>query len=211
MTIKTVLFDLDGTIIDSNELIINSFEYTFKQYNHVLTREELIQFNGPPLRETFENVDFDRADEMIKTYQAHNFENHKEYIQLFPNVIETIKRLKDNNIAIGIVSSKTHKGILLGLELTGLRSYFETIVGIDDVVHPKPHPESVVKAMNELDGKIPSTIIVGDNYHDIQAGKNAGIRTAGVAWSHKGKEYLETYEPTYMLEDMLDLLDIVGV
>lgn len=211
MAIRTVLFDLDGTILDSNELIHASFDYTLKQYNHSFTREEIMRFNGPPLIESFSKIDSERAEMMVKTYIEHNHTIHNDYVKLFPQVIETIESLQDNDIKIGIVTAKVRASVDLGLALTGLDRYFETIITVDDVTHPKPHPESVIKAMKELNGKPDSTLMVGDNYHDIQSGQNAGVKTAGVAWSLKGKDFLASYHPTYMLEDMRDLLKIVGV
>lgn len=211
MAIRTVLFDLDGTILDSNELIHASFVHTFKQYNYSFTREEILGFNGPPLIESFSKIDPDRAEMMIETYLQHNHDIHNDYVKLFPNVIETIKVLQSNDIKLGIVTAKIRNSVDLGLTITGLDQYFETIVTVDDVSHPKPHPESVIKAMTELNGEPSTTLMVGDNYHDIQAGQNAGVRTAGVAWSLKGKDFLASYHPTYMLEDMRDLLEIVGV
>ena len=211
MNIKTVLFDLDGTLIDTNELINESFKHTFLKYGYSFTDEEIGDFNGPPLRETFNKLNSDLAEEMIKTYRQHNFANHEAYIKVFPNVERTIQVLLENNIKIGIVSAKMRPGVNLGLEVTGLSKYFDTIISIDDVRHPKPHPESVFKAMKKLDAKPAATIMVGDNYHDILAGQDAGAQTAAVAWSAKGKGYLQQYNPTYMLEDMSDLIKIVGV
>lgn len=211
MNIKTVLFDLDGTLIDTNELINESFKHTFLKYGYSFTDEEIADFNGPPLRDTFNKLNSDLAEEMIETYREHNFANHEAYIKVFPNVERTIQVLLENNIKVGIVSAKMRPGVNLGLEVTGLSKYFDTIVSIDDVRHPKPHPEPVFKAMKKLDTKPAATIMVGDNYHDILAGKDAGAQTAAVAWSAKGKGYLQQYNPTYMLEDMSDLIKIVGV
>jgi len=211
MAIQTVLFDLDGTILDSNELIYASFLHTFNHYKYSFTKEEIMSFNGPPLIETFTNIDPERAELMIETYRQHNHEVHHDYVKLFPNVIETIEVLQDNQIQMGIVTAKMRESVNMGLEITGLDRYFETIVTIDDVTHPKPHPESVIKAMTALNGEPSTTLMVGDNYHDIQAGQNAGVRTAGVAWSLKGQDFLASYNPTYMLQDMKDLLKIVGV
>src|SRR5699024_8175789 len=78
------------------------------------------------------------------------------------------------DIEIGIVSAKMRQGVELGLEVTGLAKYFETIITIDDVNNPKPHPEPVRLAMNELKAKPASTIMVGDNFHDIKSGRDAG-------------------------------------
>lgn len=211
MNIKTVLFDLDGTLIDTNELINESFRHTFKKYNYAFTEEEIREFNGPPLRDTFININSELAEEMIQTYRAHNLANHDAYVKAFPNVEKTIKALLDMDIKIGIVSAKMRPGVDLGLEIVGLAKYFDTIVTIDEVKNPKPHPESVFLAMKELKAKPAATIVVGDNFHDIEAGRDAGTQTAGVAWSTKGKGFLQQYNPTYMLEDMSDLIKIIGV
>lgn len=211
MNIKTVLFDLDGTLIDTNELIDESFRHTFKTYDYVFTDEEIRGFNGPPLRDTFYNLNNGLAEEMIQTYREHNIANHEVYIQAFPHVEETIKALLEMDIKIGIVSAKMRPGVDLGLSIAGLSKYFETIVTIDDVKNPKPHPESVFLAMEKLQAKPAATIMVGDNFHDIEAGRDAGTQTAAVAWSKKGKGFLQQYNPTYMLEDMSDLIKIIGV
>ncbi|MUK89101.1 pyrophosphatase PpaX [Ornithinibacillus sp. L9] len=209
MSIRTILFDLDGTLIDTNELIMQSFMHTFKQYGRDYTREELLAFNGPPLRETFEKIDENLVEEMIETYREHNLFHHDYYVKPFPNVVETINELKDHGIALGIVTTKMDKSVQMGLKIAGLEGYFQSVVTLDDVTHAKPHPEPVFKGINELKADPKTTLMVGDNSHDIESGHHAGVRTAGVAWSHKGKDFLEKYNPTYMLEDMKDLLKII--
>lgn len=211
MTIKTILFDLDGTLLDSNELIQKSFEYTFSKYGYSFSREEILQFNGPPLTETFSKINPKLADDMLRTYRKHNMEYHDEYVKLFPYVKETLYILKKHGIKMGVVSAKVHEGVRQGLKVTGIASYFDTVIGVDDVKNAKPHPEPVLKGMSDLNASTDSSLMVGDNYHDIEAGKNAGIQTAAVAWSLKGVEYLQKFEPTYIIHHMHDLLEIVGV
>lgn len=211
MSVRTILFDLDGTLIDTNELIIASFTHTFEHYNLPYTREELIEFNGPPLIETFTNINPERAEEMIDVYREHNLRVHNEYVKAFPHVKEVLDILQENNFKLGIVTTKMKDSVYQGLEVAGITNQFDTIVTLDDVTHPKPHPEPVIKAMNEIGANPAQTIMIGDNSHDIESGKNAGVITAGVAWSFKGAERLEKYNPTYMLNDMRDLLKIVGV
>ncbi|MYL56975.1 pyrophosphatase PpaX [Virgibacillus halodenitrificans] len=211
MNIDTILFDLDGTLIDTNELITASFEHTFKKHNLSFTKEEIMGFNGPPLLDTFHNIDPERADVLVKTYREHNLAEHDRYVKAFPYAVETIQKLKNSGKKVGIVSTKMAKSVHMGLTLTGLEPLFNTIITYDDVQHAKPHPEPVIKAMKELDADGTSTLMVGDNYHDIVAGKNAGVQTAGVSWAHKGRDSLLAYKPTYMLEDMRDLLKITGV
>jgi pyrophosphatase PpaX len=211
MSVRTILFDLDGTLIDTNELIIASFDHTFKHYNLPYTREEIIGFNGPPLRDTFHQIDPGHAEKMIATYREHNLKHHDSYVIPFPHVAEVLEQLEGGGIQLGIVTTKMRKSVEMGLAVTGIARYFETVVTYDDVEHAKPHPEPVVRAMEALGADAASTIMVGDNYHDIESGKNAGVQTAGVAWAHKGSEFLRQYKPTYMLEDMRDLLQIVKV
>jgi len=210
-SIRTILFDLDGTLIDTNELIMISFKHTFEKYGLSFPEEETKKFNGPPLIDTFQSIHPEKAEEMVIAYQEYNHAVHDEYVKSFPNAAETLEQLKQRHINLGIVSTKMRKGVDMGLSITGLDRFFDTIITLDDVRHPKPHPEPVIKAMEDLQADVSSTLMVGDNYHDIEAGKNAGVQTAGVAWSHKGKDFLLTYEPTYMIDDMEDLLKLAGV
>lgn len=211
MHIQTVLFDLDGTLIDSNEQIHLSFQYTMNYHGFSFTDEALKAFNGPPLWDTFNKLNPGQEEAMINTYREHNLLIHDEYVKIFPYVIPTIEKLKSKGLAIGIVTSKMRKGVTHGLTFTTLDKYVDTVVTIDDVTHPKPHPESVLKAMKTLNGKTGSTLMVGDNSHDILAGQRAGVLTAGVTWTDKGQDYLASYKPTYMLQDMRELLKIVEV
>ncbi|WP_087972591.1 pyrophosphatase PpaX [Oceanobacillus rekensis] len=211
MSIHTILFDLDGTLIDTNALINASFQHTFEHFKLKFTPEEILEFNGPPLIETFQNIDRENADSMVATYREHNLAVHDNYVTAFPQVAETIGELKKRQIKLGIVTTKMTKSVNMGLTLTGLDRFFDTIITFDDVTHPKPHAEPVLKAMEELQADPATTLMVGDNHHDIESGKNAGVQTAGVAWSHKGKERLLEYNPTYMLEQMSDLLKLAGV
>lgn len=212
MTIKTILFDLDGTLIDTNALIIQSFTHTFEKHTgRTYTEEEILPFIGPPLIDTLRNVDLEQADAMMITYREHNIKLHNTLVKPYPTVVETIKALHEAGYTLGIVTTKITETAKLGLEITGLLPYFEVIIGLTEVTHAKPHPEPVLKALDAL-GKTPfDALMVGDNYHDIEAGQNAGTKTAGVSWSIKGKETLLSYKPDYMLEEMSDLLTILEV
>lgn len=210
--IHTVLFDLDGTLIDTNELIISSFMHTFETfYPQQYKRQDILPFIGPPLRDTFETIDAEKVEEMIRTYRTHNLSNHDLLVKEYSGVFETVRILKENQIKLGIVTTKMKDVVYKGLELTKLDQFFEVIVALDDVKNPKPDPEPILKALAQLDSHPDGALMVGDNHHDVLAGKNAGTKTAGVAWAVKGRDYLSSYEPDYMLENMADLLPIVGV
>lgn len=211
MNIHTILFDLDGTLIDTNDLINESFYHTFKQFGLEFTHEEIVSFNGPPLQETFEKIDLDKAEAMITTYREHNLAHHDSYVKAFPHVKETLEELKKHGLQLGIVTTKMRKTAIRGMKLTGIYDYFNTIIALDDITHAKPHPEPVLRAMENLNAEANTTLMVGDNTHDIESGQHAGVFTAGVAWSLKGEEVLNQCKPTYMLQDMKDLLEIIGV
>jgi pyrophosphatase PpaX len=214
LEIKTVLFDLDGTLINTNELIIASYLHTLeKYYPNQYKREQIVSLMGLPLDDTFVKmgVDVERIDEYIKTYREHNLANHEKYVHAFEGVLETIEVLSKNKIKIAIVSTKNSQAIRLGLKITELLPYFPTIIGIDDIEKPKPDPEPILKALEILDAKPEHTMMVGDSRYDIEAGKNAGVKTAGVAWTIRGREYLASFEPDYILDNMTDLLQILGV
>jgi pyrophosphatase PpaX len=208
--INTVLFDLDGTLIDTNELIISSFLHTFEHYYpNQYKREDVLPFLGPTLRETFETLDASKVDDMIATYRTYNLAHHDTLVTEFPTVLETVKVLKETGYKVGIVTTKLSDVVMKGLKLTKLDSYFDVIVALDHVKKAKPDPEPIIKALEQLSSKPEEAIMVGDNYHDILAGKNAGTQTAGVAWTIKGRDYLEQFDPDYILEEMADLLEIL--
>jgi len=211
MSIDTILFDMDGTLIDTNELIYESFNYTLKKFGYDFTKEEIMDFNGPPLIESFKKVNEKNFKEMVDVYREHNHLHHDKYVKIFPNVIETLTALQDKGIKLGVVSTKMRQGVELGLSSTNIKDYFESIITFDDVHYAKPHPEPVLKGMSELNSEPKGTLMVGDNYQDIESGKNAGVKTAAVAWSAKGVEFLRQFNPTYILEDMKDILKIIEV
>lgn len=210
--ITTLLFDLDGTLIDTNELITASYLYTLEKYRPgQYGPKDILPFMGPPLLDVFMDIDPEKAEEMVDVYRKHNIEHHDLLVKEFEGVYETIQMLYKSGFKLAIVSTKKRDTVIKGLNLTKLMPFFECIITIDEVVNPKPDPEPLMKAMKLLDSKPEETMMIGDNYHDILGGKNAGTLTCGVAWSLKGKDYLQEFKPDYMLDKMSDLLEIVGV
>ncbi|MFF2446899.1 pyrophosphatase PpaX [Neobacillus sp. NPDC058068] len=209
--ITTILFDLDGTLIDTNELIIATYLHTLeKYYPSKYKREDVLPFMGPTLQEAFSTVDLDRVEEMILEYRTFNLANHDALVKEFEGALETVQALFEKGYKLGIVTTKRHDMALKGLRLMNLDRYFEVIVAVDHVTKVKPDPEPLLNALEQLKSTPEESLMVGDNYHDILAGKNAGTLTAGVAWSIKGREYIAKYEPDYILDHMTDLLKILG-
>ncbi|MFK4997262.1 pyrophosphatase PpaX [Bacillus sp. N9] len=210
--ITTLLFDLDGTIVDTNELIISSYLHTLeKYYPGQYMRDDILPFMGPPLVEVFTNMDADRAEEMVGVYRKYNLAQHDLFVTEFDGAYETIRTLHEHGYKLAIVSTKMRDAVLKGLKLTKLDQFFDVIISINEVENAKPDPEPLEKALKALGSTPEEAIMIGDNHHDIVGGKNAGTYTCGVSWSLKGREYLEKYEPDFIIDHMTDLLDIVGV
>ncbi|HDR8049597.1 pyrophosphatase PpaX [Bacillus cereus] len=211
MRINTVLFDLDGTLINTNELIISSFLHTLNTYYpNQYKREDVLPFIGPSLHDTFSKIDESKVEEMITSYRKFNHDHHDELVEEYETVYETVRELKKQGYKVGIVTTKARQTVEMGLQLSKLDEFFDVVVTIDDVEHVKPHPEPLQKAFELLDAKPEEALMVGDNHHDIVGGQNAGTKTAAVSWTLKGRAYLEAYKPDFMLDKMSDLLPILS-
>ncbi|MFC3210404.1 pyrophosphatase PpaX [Planomicrobium okeanokoites] len=208
--ITTLLFDFDGTLLNTNELIIHTFSTVLeKHFPNSYEREDILQFIGPSLKQTFETIAPLRTEELIKEYRELNLALHDEMVSVYDGVEETLYLLKNRGLKMAIVSTKKRDTILHGLRLMGVSKLFDTVISLDDVENPKPHPEPILKALKELSSSAAESLMIGDNSHDIEGGKNAGVRTAGVAWSAKGEDFLATFKPDYMLQHISDLLELV--
>jgi len=209
--IPTVLFDLDGTLLDTNELILRSFLHALEGHS-TQTREELIPHMGMPLVEQLKLFSkLDDVTEIMEKYRAFNFANHDALVVAFPYVKETLAALHGAGVKIGIVTSKIRKTTLMGLVLCGLSEYIDTIVSCDEVENPKPDPEGIRRALRELGAEDGPALMVGDSSFDLEAAKRAGIGAVGVSWSLKGREFLQSYNPDYIIDDIRELLPIIGV
>ena len=207
---KALLFDFDGTLLDTNELIIQTFMHVLEErFPGQYSAKDCIKFIGPSLKQTFEEITPNEVDEMIAKYRQWNHAHHDELVKEYDGVVSTLTVLKEQGIRLAIVSTKMNATVKKGLDLMGIKHLFELIIGNDDVVNVKPDPEPVLLAIEKLGLEKEDVMMIGDNSHDIEAGKNAGVKTAGVAWSIKGEEFLKQYNPDYILQHMTDLLTIV--
>jgi pyrophosphatase PpaX len=211
--IETMLFDFDGTIVNTNELIIDSFLHVLEgQTSEPLTRENIIPHMGKSLTEQF--VIFSgktEVDEMIRAYREFNLRMHDELIREFPYVKEVLERLHLSGIRLGVVTNKVRLTTEKGLAFYGLDKYMDVVVTADEVKSAKPDPEGILLAVSRLGCDPERTLMVGDSQFDLQAAQNAGVLSAGVAWSLKGEKFLNQFRPDYMLHDMRDLYEIAGL
>lgn len=204
--ITTLLFDFDGTLFDTNELIIQTFEHVLnKHYPGQYDREAILPFLGPPLEETFNLVDPTRTAQFVSEYREWNKENHDALAKEFEGVSKALRQLKEEGYKMAIVSTKKNDMVYKGIQLLEAGNIFDTVIGFDDVAKVKPDPEPILLALERLHVDREEALMVGDNYHDIVGGQNAGVKTAGVAWTIKGEDFLAKYKPDYMLQHISDI------
>ncbi|WP_445478361.1 pyrophosphatase PpaX [Lysinibacillus irui] len=210
MAVKALLFDFDGTLLNTNDLIIQTFMHVLNErFPGQYSPKDCLKFIGPSLKQTFNDIAPGEEEALIAKYRAWNIEHHDELVSQYPDVVSTLEQLKAHGIRLAIVSTKRNDTIDRGLSILGATHLFDVRIGTDDVKNVKPDPEPVLLALERLGIDKEDAIMIGDNSHDIEAGHRAGVRAAGVAWAIKGEAYLQQYQPEYMLQHMTDLFDIV--
>jgi pyrophosphatase PpaX len=208
---KTYLFDLDGTLLDSIELILTSFHYTSRVHlGTELPDSQWLAGVGTRLRTQLAKVarSEEELDAMLDTYQTYNLEQHDTMAKPYPGVVEVVKTLHRDKAKLALVTSKLSKGANRGVRLLGLDEELSVRVCADDVVRGKPDPEPVLKALVALDVPPEGAVFIGDSEHDIESGRRAGVETAAAAWGPFSGEKLEAAGPTYWLETPEQILDL---
>lgn len=206
---KAILFDLDGTILYTDKLIELSFRKVFEKYKpgYTLSEAEILSFLGPSLKETFSKYfPEDMFLELNACYQEFNLTHHEQYVYVYDTVKETLQYLKDKGYPMGIITTKGHKPLMVGLETFDLKQYFDVTVAGDEVENQKPDPEGINKALSKLG--LEDGYYIGDNVNDGKAGRNAGLTTIGVKWSPKGYQELSKY-CDYLVDEMKEIIKII--
>src|SRR4051812_28332539 len=180
-----VLFDLDGTLVDSIELILNSARYAFEKLGrNWISDAEWSAGIGIPLPTMFSRYARDTVDRdaLIAAYREYQLANHDRLVSCYENVIETVKDLNRRGHQMAVVTSKSEYLAFRALALVGLARHMETIVGIDSSTRHKPDPEPVRVALHRLDCPPERALFVGDSVHDVIAGNSAGVITVAATW-----------------------------
>ena len=210
-TIRTVLFDLDGTLIDSLRLILDSYHHTLSQHGLPARSDaDWLKGVGTPLTVQLAEWrdEIGTIEALIATYREYNLKHHDRMVTVYPGVLPAVRELKAAGLQTGLVTSKNRHGALRGLTLVGLEALMDVLVCADEVTNPKPHPEPVQKAVALLGADPRSTVYVGDSVHDMHSGRAAGVRTAAALWGPFPRIQLEVAEPDYWLETPGDLLKL---
>jgi len=187
--LETCLFDLDGTLIDSIELIYRSYEHTYAAFGmSVPPRTELVHGLGRPLEDQFRRDEAGEArdarlvSDLIATYRRFNLAHHDDLVRAYPGVREGLVALRDRGVRLGIVTSKGGTTARRGLTTSGLDGLFEIVVALEDCTRHKPDPEPVLNGLARLRADAATSAYVGDSPHDMASGRGAGVRVFGVAW-----------------------------
>lgn len=213
--IRTVLFDLDGTLIDSKDLILSSFRHTLETHRGSAPPDDAwLATMGRPLVVQLRDFSSDEAEveAMLATYLEHNFAHHDGLVRSYPGVTDTVDRLREAGYALGIVTSKQLRGTLRGLRSCDLpEEWFGSIVTADDVSRGKPDPEPLRIALLEMEEPEPGrALYIGDSIHDMLAGSAAGTRTAAALWGPYDRESLAPASPDYWLDRIEDVWAILA-
>lgn len=214
---KTIIFDLDGTILDTLTDLMNSVNYALSKY-HFPTRtlEEVKSFvgNGIKLlveRALPEDVSQDVYLEVFKTFEDHYKNNIFNETAPYPNIIKLMGALKENNVKMAIVSNKFQEGVDK-LNKVFFNKYISVAIGTNESIKAKPAPDAVVKALDQLNVEDDEEIyFVGDSDVDIQTAWNCNLPIIAVSWGFRKKEDLSLMNPDFLIDDPLEILNILNI
>lgn len=208
MRFPVVLFDFDGTIIDSGAIILASFRHATKTVlDRELSDSELMVAVGTPLREQMELIDPDRADELVEVYRAHNEPLHDQ-LEACPGMLDVLRQLCEEGRRMGVVTAKRGSTVELAFAVLPLRDYFDVVVTADDVARHKPAPDPLLAALEPLEAAPEEAVYVGDSPFDVAAAKAARVHAIAVTWGGMHSEdALRAEGPDAVVSTPRELLD----
>jgi len=207
--IQAILFDIDGTLLDTTELIFRCYEHTITICNlSPKTRKEISTTSGEPLevcyRQLFPNEDITKLSEIHMSFQEKNLSLSKR----FNNVASTLRNLKDKGFKIAAVTTRSKRTSTKSLEINNIASFMDVIISREDVVNPKPHPDALIKALKHLNVSPDHAVMVGDTPIDIKAGKNAKMMTIGVSYGPLGNA-VKSVDPDMLISDISEIISLI--
>jgi pyrophosphatase PpaX len=210
MRFPVVLFDLDGTVVDSGAMILASFRHATKTVlDRDLSDAELLAAVGTPLREQMNLIDAQRADELVEVYRAHNEPLH-EALEPCGGMLDVLQRLADEGRRLGIVTAKRRSTADLAFAVLPLARYFDVVVAAEDALRHKPDPEPLRVALRRLGAPPDEAAYVGDSPFDVAAAKAAGVFAVAVTWGGiHSRESLRNEAPDAIVDTPQDLFDVL--
>ena len=206
-----VLFDLDGTLLDSIDLLLASVRHAFDGRTLAPTEAEWIAGIGTPLAkqlQPYATSDLD-VELLVSRYRTFQYEAHDRMLRLFDGVIETLETLERSGHPMGVVTSKGNNMMMKGLRYTGIDRFMKSIIGCDSCSIHKPDPFPVRMALCELGYEPQEAVFVGDSPHDVAAGNAAGVISIAALWGPFSRTMLEPYNPSHFLGDIRELVPLL--
>lgn len=206
-----VLFDLDGTLLDSIALILESYRHTLAAHGlPPRADEDVLAGLGTTLEDQFGRWGCEDIDALVATYIEHNLHVHDELVRPYEGVNEIVLALHDRGTPLGLVTSKRRRGGEQGLRSLGLDHCFDALVFGDEVERPKPDPDPVERALAQLGLRASLRVsFVGDSRHDVHAGRDAGVHTIGVTWGAGTPD--DVRDATVIVHDAAGLADALAI
>lgn len=213
MAVNTILLDFDGTLANTNGLVLGSWQHTFRTLTGSEADEaELIKTFGEPLRVTMKRFFPETpVEEAVDIYHEFQADCYERLIEPFPGMTELVVGLKEKGYKVGIVTSRAKRSALIGLEKFGLMDYIDDIVTCEDTSKHKPDPEPVLIALEHLGIGADEAIMVGDSMFDIKCAHNAGTKAVLVDWAVavSDEEMNGQDKPEYYIKKAEELFDII--
>lgn len=206
---KAVLFDIDGTLIDSWDFIFGAVKHALQKHGHDISEEVLVSaMGGRSLLDYYKfllpKADWEEIAKSHSDYQQDKFDLGKP----FKGAKKILKKLKSSEFLIGAISNRSRVSLKTTLDRAEFSRFFDIVVSADDVKNPKPHPEHVQAALTYFKVEPNNSFMVGDTQHDIEAGKKAGVKTIGVTYGFLGKD-IENHNPDFVIDDLEELLKVL--
>jgi pyrophosphatase PpaX len=211
MRFSVVLFDLDGTVIDSGAIILASMQHAAKEVlGHAPPDEELMAaVGGPGLEAQMRALAPDRVEELVTVYRAHNEPLHDTLV-CCAGMEDVLVRLRDEGRRLGIVTAKRRATVELAFAAVPLGHLFDAVVGGDETTRHKPDPDPLLLALERLDARPDDTAYVGDAPFDVRAARAAGVHSVAVTWGGiHPRERLEREEPDAIVDTAEELLGVL--
>ena len=208
-----LLFDLDGTLVDSIELILSSFRYTFRQHvGEVPPDSKWIAGLGTPLFTQLKEFTQDDAlaRAMIATYRQYQLAHHDEFMRSYDGVSEAMAELRARGHTTAVVTSKMSDLAIRALDFTGLRGTIDVVIGMEDTQRHKPDPEPVRVALAKLGRAANEAVFLGDSPHDIASGNAAGVITVAAQWGPFSRQELDAAKPGYQVLRMAEFPALIA-
>jgi pyrophosphatase PpaX len=210
--IEAVLFDLDGTLVDTIPLILDSFRYATRTVLGEAVSDDILRLNvGIPLAIQMRHFTDDEAvaEELLCAYREHNRLHHDERARLFDGTAEALSTLARRGVPMGVVTSKAREFALRGIDLFDLGHFFSVVITMDDVERFKPDPFPILKAAADMGVDPTRTVYVGDSPHDVDAANSAGAISIAAPWGVATRERLLEARPHFVLESITDLPELL--